>query len=221
MQPTWTAVDNYLKQHLVKPDVFLQQTLAFNIDYGLPPHDVSPLQGQFLGLMVQISGAKQILEIGTLGGFSTQFMARALPEDGKLISLEKNATSADIARQNIKRSHLEDKVTIIVGDAADTLPTMEAWVPFDMIFIDADKQNSLLYLDWAMKLSRLGSLIIMDNIVRGGTIIDEQRDPHAEGIRQALNAIKNNDHLSATAFQTVGEKGWDGFALLRVTKVPT
>lgn len=218
MQKTWQQVDDYLKRQLLKEDRNLTQTLAANAAQGLPPHDVSPLQGQFLMLMVQISAAQRVLEIGTLGGFSTQFMARALPPDGSLISLEKEATNAAIARENVARAGLADKVTIQVGEAAALLPELQQHAPFDLIFIDADKQNALIYLQWAIRLSRTGSVIIMDNVIRGGAIISEERDIHAEGICQTLEAVKKYPELTGTALQTVGEKGWDGFALLRVDK---
>jgi predicted O-methyltransferase YrrM len=218
MLKKWQQVDDYLKQQLLKEDRNLTQTLLANAAQGLPPHDVSPLQGQFLMLMVQISAAQRVLEIGTLGGFSTQFMAQALPPDGSLISLEKEATNAAIARENVARAGLADKVTIKVGEAAALLPELQQHAPFDLIFIDADKQNALLYLQWAIRLSRTGSVIIMDNVIRGGAIIDDERDVHAEGICQTLEAVKKYPELTGTALQTVGEKGWDGFALLRVNK---
>jgi predicted O-methyltransferase YrrM len=218
MLKKWQQVDDYLKQQLLKEDRNLTQTLVANAAQGLPPHDVSPLQGQFLMLMVQISAAQRVLEIGTLGGFSTQFMARALPPGGSLISLEKEATNAAIARENVARAGLADKVTIKVGEAAALLPELQQHAPFDLIFIDADKQNALIYLQWAIRLSRTGSVIIMDNVIRGGAIIDDERDVHAEGICQTLEAVKKYPELTGTALQTVGEKGWDGFALLRVNK---
>ncbi|MFZ4832393.1 O-methyltransferase [Rouxiella sp. Mn2063] len=218
MQQQWQEVDEFLEHSLLVPDENLAQTLALNAKQGLPAHDVSPLQGQFLMLMVQISDARRILEIGTLGGFSTQYMARALPTDGKLVTLEKEATNAAIAHENLQRAGLLDKTTIIVGAAAQTLPTLQTQPPFDLIFIDADKQNSLLYLEWAIELSHTGSVIIMDNVIRGGAIVEAQRDVSANGIHQALSAVKGFETLTGTALQTVGSKGWDGFALFRVQK---
>ena len=218
MQHAWQEVDEYLERCLARQDDNLAQTLALNTERGLPAFDVSPLQGQFLTLMAQISGARRVLEIGTLGGFSTQYLARALPEDGHVVTLEKEPANAAVAQENLQRAGLLDRVSIVVGVAAQTLPTLQSQPPFDLTFIDADKQNSLLYLQWAIKLSRTGSVIIMDNVVRGGAIVAAQRDVHAEGIRQALEAVQNMPALSGTAFQTVGEKGWDGFAVLRVEK---
>ncbi|WP_315708286.1 O-methyltransferase [Brenneria uluponensis] len=216
MQQKWQDVDAYLERSLLPKNANLAQTLALNAERGLPPHDVSSLQGQFLMLMVQISGARRVLEIGTLGGFSTQYMARALPPNGSLVTLEKEAVNAQVARENLMRAGLQDQVTIIVGEAAQSLPTLQHQPPFDLIFIDADKQNSLLYLEWAIKLSCVGSVIIMDNVIRGGAIVDVQRDVHAEGICQMLTAVKGLPALTGTALQTVGSKGWDGFALFRV-----
>ncbi|SQJ32024.1 Putative O-methyltransferase MSMEG_5073 [Serratia rubidaea] len=218
MQQSWQDVDTYLERCLAHQDDNLAQTLALNAERGLPAFDVSPLQGQFLTLMVQISGARRVLEIGTLGGYSTQYLARGLPEDGHVVTLEKEPANAAVARENIQRAGLLERVSIVVGAAAQTLPTLQSQLPFDLTFIDADKQNSLLYLQWAIKLSRTGSVIIMDNVVRGGAIVAAQRDVHAEGIRQALEAVQNMPALSGTVFQTVGEKGWDGFAVLRVEK---
>lgn len=218
MQQKWQQVDEYLKRQLLNEDPNLAQTLLTNAAQGLPPHDVSPLQGQLLLLMVQISAAQRVLEIGTLGGFSTQLMAQALPPDGCLISLEKEERNAAVARENIARAGLSDKVTIKVGEAAQLLPGLQDQAPFDLIFIDADKQNTLLYLQWSIRLGRTGSVIIMDNVIRGGAIIDTERDVHADGICQTLEAVKQFPELTATALQTVGEKGWDGFALLRVDK---
>ncbi|ERK12055.1 O-methyltransferase [Serratia fonticola AU-P3(3)] len=218
MQQKWRQVDEYLKRQLLNEDPNLAQTLLANAAQGLPPHDVSPLQGQFLLLMVQISAAQRVLEIGTLGGFSTQLMAQALPPDGCLISLEKEERNAAVARENIARAGLSGKVTIKVGEAAELLPELQEQAPFDLVFIDADKQNALLYLQWSIRLGRTGSVIIMDNVIRGGAIIDTERDVHADGICQTLEAVKQFPELTATALQTVGEKGWDGFALLRVDK---
>ena len=215
MQQAWQEVDIYLERCLMRQDDNPAQTLALNAERGLPAFDVSPLQGQFLMLMAQISGARRVLEIGMLGGFSTQYLARALPEDGQVVTLEKEPANAAVAQENLHRAGLLDRVSIVVGAAAQTLQSQP---PFDLTFIDADKQNSLLYLQWAIKLSRPGSVIIMDNVVRGGAIVAAQREVHAEGIRRALESVQNMPALSGTAFQTVGEKGWDGFAVLRVEK---
>lgn len=216
MQQAWRDVEKYLEGCLLHADDNLAQTLALNAERGLPAIDVSPLQGQFLMLMVQISAARRVLEIGTLGGFSTQYLARGLPPEGHVVTLEKDPANAAVARENLQRAGLLAQVSIIEGAAAQTLPMLQSQPPFDLIFIDADKQNSLLYLQWAIKLSRTGSVIIIDNVVRGGAIVGGQSDVHATGICQALEAVKSLPMLTGTALQTVGEKGWDGFAVLRV-----
>ncbi|AOM41109.1 O-methyltransferase [Xenorhabdus hominickii] len=215
-QQQWTDVDDYLKKTLLHKIPHLEQTLEYNRKQGLPSIDVSPLQGQFLMMMVQISGAKRILEIGTLGGYSTQCMAKALPEEGQLITLEKEPSVAEVAQHNIERAQLAHKIKIIVGDAAKTLPTLSAEPSFDLIFIDADKSNSSLYLDWAIRLGHPGSVIIVDNMVRHGMILDEKRDEFTEGVCQVLESMLNRPGITVTGLQTVGEKGWDGFVLLRV-----
>ncbi|PHM46457.1 methyltransferase [Xenorhabdus mauleonii] len=212
----WRNVDNYLQDALLHPSPNLDNTIEYSRSQGLPAIDVSPLQGKFLQMMVQISGAKRILEFGTLGGYSSQCMAMALPDDGVLITLEKNPDVAKVARHNIERSQLDHKIKIIVGDARETLPTLHEEEPFDLIFIDADKESSLVYLDWSIKLGRPGSIIILDNVVRDGAILHEQRDLSTDGIRQALDSMLNRPEITVTALQTVGEKGWDGFALMRI-----
>ncbi|WP_332460363.1 O-methyltransferase [Xenorhabdus lircayensis] len=215
-QQQWTDVDNYLKKKLLHKVPHLEQTIEYNASQGLPAIDVSPLQGQFLMMMAQISGAKRILEIGTLGGYSSQCMAKVLPDDGLLITLEKEPNIAEVALHNIERAGLAHKVKIIVGDAGKTLPTLSTEPPFDLIFIDADKSSSSLYLDWAIKLGHPGSIIIVDNMIREGMILHEQRDEATEGVRQALESMLNRPEVTVTALQTVGEKGWDGFVLLRI-----
>ncbi|MDX7997889.1 O-methyltransferase [Xenorhabdus sp. Reich] len=216
LQQQWTDVDDYLRKVLLPPSPNLDKTLEYNASQGLPAIDVSALQGQFLMMMVQISGAKRILEFGTLGGYSSQCMAKALPDDGLLISLEKDPDVAAVAQHNIDRAQLAHKIKIIVGDAGETLPTLAEEASFDLVFIDADKQSSTLYLDWAIKLGHPGSIIIMDNMVREGMILDEQRDESVEGVRQALDSMLNRPDITVTALQTVGQKGWDGFVLARI-----
>ncbi|MGJ0627364.1 O-methyltransferase [Xenorhabdus bovienii] len=212
----WAAVDHYLKKSLLKSAPHLEKTLEYNVSQGLPAIDVSPLMGQFLRMMVQISGAKRILEIGTLGGYSSQCMAKELPDDGLLVTLEKEPRMAQVAQHNIDQAQLAHKIKIIVGDARETLPTLVTEPFFDLIFIDADKQSSELYLDWAIKLGHPGSIIIMDNVVRAGAILHQQRDEQVEGMRKSLDTMLNRPEITVTALQTVGEKGWDGFALLRI-----
>lgn len=212
----WSATDAYIEQRIGAADLALESLIENNRKAGLAPIDVSPLQGRFLALMVQVSKAKRILEIGTLGGYSAIVMARALPDDGTLISLEYDPATADVARANIAGAGMDGKVEVITGAALDTLPTLSGL--FDMIFIDADKKNNAAYLEWAIKLSRAGSLIIVDNVVRSGAIIDPTKtDPHTAGNRAMFDAMQSHTCLETTALQTVGSKGWDGF-LMAVVK---
>jgi predicted O-methyltransferase YrrM len=218
-QKHWSAVDNFLVAKLVKPDAALNQALADSDRGGLPAINVSPCHGKFLNLIARMIGARRILEIGTLGGYSTIWLARALPSSGRLITLEFSQKHADIARANIERAGLLDRVDIRVGRALDTLPVVarESSEPFDLIFMDADKESNRDYLDWAVKLARPGSVIITDNVVRDGQVIDEaSRDPMVAGTRHFLDALADEPRVSATAIQTVGSKGWDGFTIALV-----
>ncbi|MBP2155359.1 MULTISPECIES: O-methyltransferase [Erwinia] len=216
-QPRWTQVDQYLVEQLVPQDAALLAALENNQAAGLPAIDVAPNQGKLLNLLAKMVGAKRILEIGTLGGYSTLWLARALPDDGKVITLEYEAHHAEIAAQNIRRAGLESKVTIRVGAALDTLPTLADAAPFDMIFIDADKRNNPAYLEWAIQYSRSGTLIIGDNVVRNGRVADgDTSDWNIQGVRDFLSQMGSDPRLDATAIQTVGAKGWDGFSLALV-----
>jgi predicted O-methyltransferase YrrM len=184
------------------------------------PHDVSPLQGRLLELLARLQGARSILEIGTLGGYSTICLARALPADGRLVTLEANPRHADVARANVERAGLADVVDVRVGAAIETLPTLAAdgGGPFDLVFIDADKRSNPEYLEWALELSRAGTLIVADNIVRGGAVADAgSDDPSVVGVRRFLELVAAEPRLTATAVQTVGEKGYDGLVLALVT----
>jgi predicted O-methyltransferase YrrM len=208
----WEAVDSYFSSLLVPPDEVLDSTLAANVAGGLPIHDVSALQGKMLALYVRMCRAARVLEIGTLGAYSSIWMARALPEGGELISLEVDPVHAEIARCNVERAGLSHSVTILTGVALDILPTLTG--PFDLIFIDADKPNNPAYLDWALRLSRRGSVIIGDNVVRGGAVIDAASDDdRVLGVRSFVQMMAEDPRIDATAIQTVGEKGWDGFTL--------
>ena len=214
----WSAVDDYIVEKLVGADD-LPSVLAANAAAGLPPIDVSAAQGKFLSLLVRMTGARRILEIGTLGGYSTIWMARALPPGGQLITLEYEPHHARVAAANIAAAGLTDRVTIHIGAAAETLPRIaaETPAPFDLIFIDADKPSNPIYLDWALKLSRPGTVIVLDNVVRDGRVIDPgSTDPNVVGSRAAFDIIGANPRLDATALQTVGSKGWDGFAIMVV-----
>ena len=213
----WGRVDDYIAERLVAEDAVLHATLSANEAAGLPAIDVSAAQGKFLNLMVSITGARRVLELGTLGGYSTIWMARALPEDGKLVTLEFSPHHAEVARNNIAGAGLGHLVDIHVGPAAETLPQLAAGnpEPFDFVFIDADKPNNPVYLDWAIRLGRPGTVIILDNVIRDGQVIEpDNTDPRVIGTRAAFDMIGSHPRLRATALQTVGAKGWDGFAIM-------
>lgn len=218
-QEHWTAVDRYITDLFVQPDFALDAALQTAAEAGLPPHNVSPNQGKLLLLLAQIQKARTILEIGTLGGYSTIWLARSLPADGSLISLEANPKHAEVARSNIARAGLSDIVEIRLGRALDTLPQIAAeGRKFDLIFIDADKPNNPDYFAWALKLSHRGTLIIADNVVRNGAVIDAASDdPNVQGIRRFNELLAAEARVSATEIQTVGSKGYDGFAIAVVT----
>src|SRR5271166_4802506 len=216
MQDLWTEVDRYFCNLLVPSDEKLDRALAANRQAGLPAIDVSPLQGKFLDLLVRVSGARRILEIGLLGGYSTICMARALPEGGRIVSLEVNQRHAEVARANLLHAGVLDRVDLRLGRALDTLPTLEAsgTGPFDLIFIDADKPSNADYLAWALKLSRPGTLIVTDNVVRDGKVVQEKSaEADVQGVRRFTEMMAAEPRLSATVLQTVGVKGYDGFAL--------
>jgi predicted O-methyltransferase YrrM len=208
----WSAVDSYFAELLAPRDSHLDAALSSNAAAGLPAIDVSATQGKMLALFARMTNAKRILEIGTLGGYSTIWMARALPKGGTVTTIEYSPRHAEVASINIERAGLADRVDLHVGAALDVLPTLEG--PFDLIFIDADKPNNPNYLEWALKLSRPGTVIIGDNVVRGGAVIDgSSRDANVRGAQEFLRMIAEDPRLDGTAIQTVGEKGWDGFAL--------
>jgi predicted O-methyltransferase YrrM len=215
-QPLWTAVDTYLSGTLLPTDPVLDAALEANHAAGLPTIDVAPNQGMFLHLLARLTKARRILEIGTLGGYSTTWLARALPTDGKLITLEFEPKHAAVAQSNIARAGLASIVEIRIGPALDSLAQLltENPDPFDLIFIDADKPNNPNYLDFALKLSRPGTLIVGDNVIREGDIVDAtSTDPRVTGTRTFLEHLGANPRLVATALQTVGSKGYDGFAM--------
>lgn len=222
----WTAVDGYIAEHLLQPDPALDAALAASDDAGLPPIAITPNQGKLLELLARIHRARSILELGTLGGYSTIWLARALPQDGRLITLERDPHYAEVARANIAGAGFGEIVQIRVGPALQTLPELheQGVGPFDMIFIDADKQNYPGYLEWSLKLSRVGTLIVGDNVVRAGAILDPNADDPsfedggiAAGVRRFYEMLAAESRVSATAIQTVGAKGHDGFALALVT----
>jgi predicted O-methyltransferase YrrM len=214
-------VDRYFCDLLVPADEKLEAALAANRLAGLPTIDVSPLQGEFLNLLVRVSGARRILEIGLLGGYSTIWMARALPKGGRIISLEVNPRHAEVARANLLNAGVLDRVDIRVGRAIDTLPILESSGagPFDLVFIDADKPSNADYLAWALKLSRPGTLIVTDNVVRDGRVVQaKSTDADVQGVRRFAEMMAAEPRLSATVLQTVGVKGYDGFALAVVLR---
>jgi predicted O-methyltransferase YrrM len=218
-QDQWTKVDRYITDGLLPADPILEAVLAANAAAGLPSIDVAPNQGKLLQILAQLRGARRILEIGTLGGYSTIWLARALPTGGRLVTLEADPKHAKVARANIARAGLTGCVELREGLALDSLHQLEedGEPPFDLIFIDADKPNNSEYLKWALKFSRLGTLIITDNVVRSGQVIDAANpDPRVQGARHFFEMLAAHPRLSATALQTVGSKGYDGFAMALV-----
>jgi len=210
------AVDDYFTDTIVAPDPALGEALAANTAAGLPSIDVSAPQGKLIHLLARMMGARKALEIGTLGGYSTIWLASALPEGGRLVTLEWSVRHAEVARRNIARAGLSAKVEVRTGAALESLPKIEAegLGPFDFIFIDADKTNNAAYLEWALKLSRPGTAIVVDNVVRDGEVADARNaDRDVVGVRRMFEMIAREPRLSATAIQTVGAKGWDGFLL--------
>jgi predicted O-methyltransferase YrrM len=211
----WNAVDSYFAGLLAPDDASLSAVLSANAEASMPTHDVSALQGQLLALLVLITGARRVLEIGTLGGYSTIRMARALPPNGQIVTIEADERHARVAQSNFVRAGLTGQIDLRLGRALDVLPLLRG--PFDLIFIDADKPNNPSYIRSALELSRPGTVIVGDNVVRGGMIVDpESTDPNVRGVRSFLEIIAAEPRLTATAIQTVGEKGWDGFILARV-----
>ena len=217
----WTAVDKYINDRLAGDDEALDAALEASQAAGLPPINVAPNQGKLLMMLAEMIGARRILEIGTLGGYSTIWLARGLVPGGRLITLELDPRCAEVARANIARAGLAETVEIRVGNALDTLPSVTAEAPFDLIFIDADKPSTAAYYEWAVKLSRPGSLIVVDNVVREGAILDAgSDDPHVQGIRRFYELAAADARVSGTVLQTTGAKGHDGIAILRVTARP-
>ncbi|WP_445155517.1 O-methyltransferase [Arthrobacter sp. Hor0625] len=215
----WTAVEEYLSGLVVRPDASLRHAVEAALEAGMPPIEVAPNAGKLLKLLVQLSGARRVLEIGTLAGFSTLWMAQGLPDGGRITTCEYLPRHAEVARANLDRAGLGHLVEIRVGPALDTLPALEgeAAGPFDFVFIDADKENNVRYLDWAIRLGRPGTTVVMDNVVWEGAVLDPGRDAvNAPGIVAALQMMGTDPRLDATVIQTVGSKGWDGFALALV-----
>ncbi len=223
LEERWAAVDSYIGENLVPADPVLEAALQASADAGLPPISVSPSQGKLLQVLALAQGARQILEIGTLGGYSAIWLARALPPGGRLITLEARARHAEVARANLAYAGLADVAEVRVGPAQDTLPQLDAVGagPFDLIFIDADKPGYPDYFAWSVRLSRPGSMIIADNVVRDGAVADPaNRDANVQGVRRFIEVMAAEPRVSATAIQTVGSKGYDGFALAVVLAGP-
>jgi predicted O-methyltransferase YrrM len=220
-QKLWTTVENYLDALLISPDAALDAALADSAKAGLPAIAVTPSQGKLLHLLAKMHGARRILEIGTLGGYSTLWLARALPARGRLVTLEGQKKHAEVARRNIARAGLASKVEVRLGPALESLAQIatERKGSFDFIFIDADKESTAEYFEWSLRLSRPGSVIIVDNVIREGEVANSStRDPRVRGIRRFNEALAREKRVSATTLQTVGSKGYDGFTLALVLR---
>ncbi len=218
-QEIWSAVDRYISELFVPPDAALSAALQASEKAGLPAINVSPAQGKLLHLLARMQGARTILEIGTLGGYSTIWLARALPAGGRMISLEADPKHAEVARANIARAGLADTVEVRLGRALDSLPQLafERLGPFDVIFLDADKPGYPDYFAWALRLSRRGTLILADNVIRDGEVADAASgDRGVQGIRRFNELVAHEPRVSAVEIQTVGSKGYDGFAVILV-----
>ena len=215
----WSAVDAFIEDQLLPSDRELQAVLEGSSKAGLPTIQVSPPQGKLLNLLARALGARSILELGTLGGYSTLWMARALAPGGRLVTLVADPAHAEVARANLTSAGVADRVEIRLGPALETLPHLQAEgrAPFDLVFIDADKVGYADYLSWAHRLSRIGSLIVADNVIRGGSVVDPNSDDASQGIRRFYRALATSPGLSGTAIQTVGAKGYDGLAFILVT----
>jgi len=212
----WWRVDHYLAATLLDDDPTLTETVSDSIAAGLPAIEVTPLAGKLLHLLARISGARRVLEVGTLGGYSTIWLARGIPHDGRVVTLEAVQKHADVARANLERAGVSDKVEIILGRAADTLPLIagRADEPFDLVFIDADKQSNTVYIDWAIRLGHPGTVIVVDNVGRMGEVANPGTDDDMViGTQRALELLGSDPRVDATALQTVGTKGWDGVAI--------
>ena len=210
----WRRVDAYLTDTLVGHDPDLERAVADQNAAGLPAIEVAPVNGKLLHLIARMTGARRVLEVGTLGGYSTIWLARGLPADGRVVTIEAEPRIAGIARANLDRAGVGDRVDILVGRGADVLPTLEGAAPFDLVFIDADKESNTVYLDWAARLGRPGTVVVVDNTVRAGRVADPAAaDPQIVGVRRGLELLGRDPRFDATALQTLDAKGWDGIAV--------
>ncbi|HET8778665.1 MAG TPA: O-methyltransferase [Agromyces sp.] len=212
----WQRVDHYLSSILIDDDPTLSGAVADTAASGLPAIEVTPLAGKLLHLLARMSGARRVLEVGTLGGYSTIWLARGIPSDGRVVTLEAVQKHADVARANLERAGVSDKVEIIVGLAADSLARLaeRGDGPFDLVFIDADKESNTTYIDWAIRLGRPGTVIVVDNVGRAGEVADAgSTDAMVIGTQRGLELLGSDPRVDATALQTVGAKGWDGVAI--------
>jgi len=219
----WTRVDDYLADLLVGHDPELEAVFVAQEREGLPAIEVAPVAGKLLNLLVRMCGARRVLEIGTLGGYSTIWLARGLPAGGEVVTIEAEPHIAAIARADVDAAGVGDRVRILEGRGEHVLPTLAAPIadgtaaPFDLVFVDADKESTELYLDWAARLGRVGTVVVVDNVVRDGAVADpEHTHPQIEGIRRGLRMLRDDPRFDATALQTVGVKGWDGLAIALV-----
>ena len=217
-QDLWDAVDGYIVDRLVGADAALEGALKASDAAGLPRIAVAANQGKLLHLYALMLGARRVLEVGTLGGYSTIWLARAVPDDGEVVTLEFEPRHAEVAQANLTAAGVAGRVRVVVGPALQTLPALAGGEPFDLVFIDADKENNPAYFDWAVRLSRPGSLIVVDNVVRGGRIVagDADANPATAGTRRLYELVAAEPRVTATAVQTVGSKGYDGFLVARV-----
>jgi len=216
----WLAVDEYLSALLVGHDEALEQAVTDQRDAGMPDIEVAPLNGKFLHLLARIAGARRVLEIGTLGGYSTIWLARAVGEEGSVVTIEAEPAHARVARGSIDRAGVGERVEIRVGRGEDVLPTLSGGEPFDLVFIDADKQSNTIYLDWAARLGRPGTVVVVDNVGRGGAVADPDTDrSDVRGTQAGLAMLAADPRFDATALQTLDAKGWDGIAVALLTDV--
>jgi len=212
--PTHEAVDAFLTETLVGTDPILDAALDAQRDAGLPSIEVAPVNAKFLHLLTRIAGARRVLEVGTLGGYSTIWFARAVGAEGRVVTIEAESDNAEVARANLERAGVADRVEVRIGHGVDVLPTLEGGQPFDLVFIDADKESNTVYLDWAARLGRPGTVVVLDNVVRGGEVADlDVTDPKVRGARAGIEMLGTDPRFDATALQTLDRKGWDGIAV--------